>query len=161
MKLNIGYFADGLWSHLAFQKLIKDQDIEISFICARFNTKDKILRNYCSDYGIDYLKHENINSKEFIECISKYEKELPNRRFFVFEIHEKRTCHIHLVKKNTYWFKRHIAFRDELRNNKKTMFKYQELKLQLSAKDWESGEDYANAKTHFIRSIEKRILNGY
>ena len=27
MKLNIGYFADGLWSHLAFQKLIKDQDI--------------------------------------------------------------------------------------------------------------------------------------
>jgi len=73
MKLNIGYFADGLWSHLAFQKLIKDQDIEINFVCARFDTKDKTLRNYCSDYGIDYFKHENINSKDFIDCISKYE----------------------------------------------------------------------------------------
>ena len=46
MKLNIGYFADGLWSHLAFQKLIKDQDIEISFICVRFDTKDKTLRKH-------------------------------------------------------------------------------------------------------------------
>ena len=73
MKLNIGYFADGPWSHLAFQKLIKDQDIEINFVCARFDTKDKTLRNYCSDYGIDYFKHENINSKDFIDCISKYE----------------------------------------------------------------------------------------
>ena len=73
MKLNIGYFADGPWGHLAFQKLIKDQDIEINFVCARFDTKDKTLRNYCSDYGIDYFKHENINSKDFIDCISKYE----------------------------------------------------------------------------------------
>lgn len=73
MKLNIGYFADGPWSHLAFQKLIKDQDIKISFICVRFDTKDKTLRNYCSDYGIDYLKHENINSKDFIKNISRYE----------------------------------------------------------------------------------------
>ena len=73
MKLNIGYFADGPWSHLAFQKLIKDQDIKISFICVRFDKEDKTLRNYCSDYGIDYLKHENINSKDFINSISRYE----------------------------------------------------------------------------------------
>jgi methionyl-tRNA formyltransferase len=73
VKLNIGYFADGPWSHLAFQKLIKDQDIEISFICVRFDTKDETLRNYCYDCSIDYLKHENINSKEFVECVSKYE----------------------------------------------------------------------------------------
>ena len=72
VKLNIGYFADGPWSHLAFQKLIKDKDIKISFICARSDTKDLTLRNYCSDFGIDYLKHENINSKEFIKCVSKY-----------------------------------------------------------------------------------------
>ena len=26
MKLNIGYFADGPWSHLAFEKLIKDTE---------------------------------------------------------------------------------------------------------------------------------------
>ena len=73
MKLNIGYFADGPWSHLAFQKLIKNPDIKISFICVRFDTKDQILRKYSSDYGIDLLKHENINSKDFIKSISRYE----------------------------------------------------------------------------------------
>ena len=33
MKLNIGYFADGPWSFKAFDKLIKDPNIKISFIC--------------------------------------------------------------------------------------------------------------------------------
>ena len=39
MSLNIGYFADGKWSHKAFEKLIQDDDIVIKFICVRFDTK--------------------------------------------------------------------------------------------------------------------------
>ena len=54
--------------------------------------------------------------------ISKYENDIPNRRFFILDINNKRTHHIHLVKKDTDWFKRHIAFRDELRKNKKVKF---------------------------------------
>ncbi|WP_434282365.1 hypothetical protein [Aliarcobacter cryaerophilus] len=29
----IGYFADGIWSHEAFKKLIIDDEISIQFIC--------------------------------------------------------------------------------------------------------------------------------
>ncbi|PHR70026.1 MAG: formyl transferase [Arcobacter sp.] len=72
MKLNIGYFADGPWSHNAFEKLINDKDIIISFICVRADTKDKILKDYCNKYNISYLKNENINSEEFISEVSKY-----------------------------------------------------------------------------------------
>lgn len=72
MKLNIGYFADGPWSHKAFEKIIKNKDITVSFICVRFDTKDETLKNYSSKYNIDYLKHENINSNEFISTVSKY-----------------------------------------------------------------------------------------
>ena len=52
MKLNIGYFADGPWSHIAFEKLIKDENITISFICVRSDTKDETLKNYCKKYDI-------------------------------------------------------------------------------------------------------------
>lgn len=76
MGLSIGYFADGPWSHLAFEKLIKDTDITISFICVRFDTKDETLKNYCIDYNIEYLQHENINSKSFIDKISNYNCDL-------------------------------------------------------------------------------------
>ena len=44
MKLNIGYFADGPWSHQAFTKLIQIPDISISFICGRYKTNDQILK---------------------------------------------------------------------------------------------------------------------
>ena len=72
MKLDIGYFADGPWSHHAFQKLVKDPDISIKFICVRFETKDEILKQYAAQYNVDYLMHKNINSKDFIQRIAQY-----------------------------------------------------------------------------------------
>lgn len=74
--LKIGYFADGIWSHEAFKKLITDDEISIQFICVRFDTKDEILLNFAKKYSIDYLKDENINSKEFIEKVKKYSCDL-------------------------------------------------------------------------------------
>lgn len=76
MQLNIGYFADGPWSHLAFEKLIKDEQILISFICVRFDTKDETLKGYCDKYNIKYLKHENINSNDFINQITTFNCDL-------------------------------------------------------------------------------------
>jgi methionyl-tRNA formyltransferase len=76
MKLSIGYFADGPWSHKAFKKLIADSEISIEFICARFDTEDETLKQYCKQYNIDYLKDRNVNSAEFIEKISQYHCDL-------------------------------------------------------------------------------------
>ena len=76
MKLNIGYFADGPWSHEAFEKLINDKEISISFICVRSDTKDDTLKEYAKKYNIDYLRYENINSNEFIMKIKPYNCDL-------------------------------------------------------------------------------------
>ncbi len=72
MKLNIGYFADGPWSHQAFEKLINDDDILIKFICVRRGTNDQTLKAYCQKYNIDYLKDKDVNSKVFLKTLSKY-----------------------------------------------------------------------------------------
>lgn len=74
--LNIGYFADGPWSHKAFTKIIQDNEILISFICVRYDTNDETLKKYAKQYNIDYLKHKNINSKDFINIIKKYNCDL-------------------------------------------------------------------------------------
>ena len=89
--------------------------------------------------------------------IKEYEIETPNRRFFFYEKSKKRIAHVHLVKKNSKWFKRHIAFRNELRSNKVIKKKYQNLKYSLSKNEWKNGNEYADAKTTFIRSVEKML----
>ena len=59
MSLNIGYFGDGPWAHKTFNKLIKDPEIKISFICARYDSKDETLKKYAKLNSIDYFKHKD------------------------------------------------------------------------------------------------------
>lgn len=75
-KIRIGYFADGPWSHLAFEKLIEDESIEILFIVPRSDTNDDTLKLYADKYKIDYLFPININSIEFIELAIGYKADL-------------------------------------------------------------------------------------
>lgn len=75
-KIKIGYFADGPWSHIAFEKIIKDPTIEVQFIVPRSDTKDQTLKNFADKYKIDYLFPVKINSAEFLETVGKYESDL-------------------------------------------------------------------------------------
>lgn len=71
-KLKIGYFADGPWSHKAFEKINNNSNFEIKFIVPRSDTKDETLLNYSKKNNIDYFKLDNVNSKESLSVISKY-----------------------------------------------------------------------------------------
>ena len=71
-KLKIGYFADGPWSHNAFEKIVNDDRFVIRFIVPRNDTKDATLFNFSKKYNIDYLKFENVNSEESLKVIKDY-----------------------------------------------------------------------------------------
>ena len=75
-KIKIGYFADGPWSHLAFEKLIQDKSLDIKFIVPRTDTKDNTLKDYSIKYNIDYLFPVKINSPEFIAKVIDYDCDL-------------------------------------------------------------------------------------
>ena len=89
--------------------------------------------------------------------VKEYEDELPNRRFFYKNEKDKRIAHIHLVELSSLWYKRHIAFRNELRNNSKTKIEYEKFKMSLANREWIDGNEYSNAKTDFIRAVEKKL----
>ena len=75
-KIRIGYFADGPWSHKAFEKLIIDETIEILFIVPRSDTNDNTLKDFAIRYKIDYLFPVKINTIEFIEIAKLYNVDL-------------------------------------------------------------------------------------
>ena len=72
----IGYFADGIWAYRAFKLLIRDISLGIEFICARYDSDDETLKQYAHKYDIDYLKHPDVNSKDFSRLLKRYNCDL-------------------------------------------------------------------------------------
>ena len=75
-KIRIGYFADGPWSHRAFENIIADETIEVAFIVPRNDTKDTTLRDFATQYNIDYIERAFVNKPAFIERVKAYQVDL-------------------------------------------------------------------------------------
>ena len=72
-RIKIGYFADGPWSHNAFEKIVKDERFDIRFIVPRNDTKDTTLFNFAQKHNIDYFKLKNVNLEISRSKISDYD----------------------------------------------------------------------------------------
>lgn len=134
------------------------------------------------DIQIGMRKYEDLDLmiEKMIEAgyvyYKKYEDVLPGRRYFVkaanpdndilpkvlytyndnFDRKEHpHLFHIHSVELDSDWWRRHIVFRDYLRSNDEARDEYYKLKIELAGKDWEDKNDYTDAKTKFVKSIEK------
>jgi GrpB-like predicted nucleotidyltransferase (UPF0157 family) len=90
------------------------------------------------------------------EYIQKYEDVMPFRRFFVKEQGGIRTHQIHMVGIGTEFWERQILFRDYLRQNPDIGEQYASLKKKLAGREWADVNEYADAKTEFIRGVEDK-----
>lgn len=98
---------------------------------------------------------EPITSLGF-EYISKFEDEMPYRRLFTRDLESGRIpVNIHTVAVGSEFWKRHLLFRDYLRSHLDVAEDYARLKREL-APQFEETNDYAEAKTEFIRSVEAK-----
>ena len=74
--MNIGYFADGPWSHEAIKIICAIEGVSISFIVPRYDTQDPILKQFALKLGVPFIPCENVNSSEFLNNIEKYQADL-------------------------------------------------------------------------------------
>ena len=90
------------------------------------------------------------------EYIAKYEAEMPYRRYFKWPAGDGRLeHHIHLVEQGSEFWERHLLFRDYLRAHPDSVRAYERLKRKLAPR-FDDVNDYADAKTEFIRRAEAR-----
>jgi GrpB-like predicted nucleotidyltransferase (UPF0157 family) len=86
--------------------------------------------------------------------IAKYEDEMPYRRLFSRDHgSDQIAVNIHTVVVGSEFWERHLLFRDYLRAHPEVAEDYAQLKREL-APQFEQTNDYAEAKTVFIRSVE-------
>jgi GrpB-like predicted nucleotidyltransferase (UPF0157 family) len=84
--------------------------------------------------------------------ISKYEHELPMRRYFVKSPATSLRVHVHGVEIDSQIWREHLAFRDALRGEADLRSPYQALKLRLAEEFAGDKSAYTAAKGPFIRS---------
>jgi GrpB-like predicted nucleotidyltransferase (UPF0157 family) len=111
------------------------------------------LRDF-SEAGSLVPKIVNIGYTYFPE----FEDVMPFRRFFKKFIHDTATHHIHMVEIGGEFWLRHLLFRDRLRSDPATAAEYASLKKELAKRDWKVSNDFAEAKTEFIKRIEAEAL---
>lgn len=85
--------------------------------------------------------------------VSKYEREIPMRRYFVKSPAASLRVHVHGVEIGSLIWREHLVFRDALRGDPDLRAKYQMLKLRLAEEFAEDKPAYSAAKEPFIRSV--------
>jgi len=88
--------------------------------------------------------------------MAEYEESIPDRKFFLKSSGGERSHHVHMVQLNEEYWDRHMFFRNHLRRNEIVRHAYQDLKTRLSNLDWKNRNQYALAKSAFIRAIEEK-----
>lgn len=91
----------------------------------------------------------------------EFEDVMPNRRFFKKLVNGTATYHIHMTEIDSKFWQRHLLFRDYLKENPNVTKKYALLKKELAKQDWEDSNDFAKAKTAFIKKIEEQVTNSF
>lgn len=88
------------------------------------------------------------------EYVSKYEVDLPQRRYFVKAASStKLRVHLHAVERGGELWRNHLLFRDALRSDPLLRGRYQALKLDLARQHAADKAAYTEAKAPFIRAV--------
>ena len=86
--------------------------------------------------------------------IPEYEVSIPERRYFhKGKPPKEQHYHLHMVELKSRFWKKHLLFRNYLRNNPEVAQEYQDLKERLAFNYKFDREGYTKAKTSFIESI--------
>lgn len=81
------------------------------------------------------------------------EKGIPRRHYF--DKGDPTAYHLHMLEQDSDEWKKHIAFRDFLRNNEEAVKEYARLKQQLAAKFRHDRLSYTEGKSEFVERILK------
>ena len=94
--------------------------------------------------------------------INTFEHIMPYRRYFNKKGEGVITgYHVHSVQTGAWFWNRHVAFRNYLRENDDVRDEYCRVKKELAKKVWDEKNDYAWAKTDFIVSVQEKAMKIY
>jgi putative glutamine amidotransferase len=83
-----------------------------------------------------------------------------DHEFFSLDERGERAFHVHVCLHGSAWERRHLAFRDWLRDHPEDAAAYERLKRKLAERHPRDTYSYADAKGDFVREIESKAAAG-
>jgi methionyl-tRNA formyltransferase len=74
--IKIGFFGDGPWAHEALRRLLLEPNVQIKFVCVRFDTPDVFLLELARKNGIETHTLRNVNSEQSLELLQALKADL-------------------------------------------------------------------------------------
>lgn len=93
------------------------------------------------------------------EYLPQFEGMVPFRRLFTRAMDGTRLNNLHLVATDHPWWRRHLMFRDYLRQVPKAREEYALTKQALALREWTDVNDYAGAKTAVVIKLEEQAFD--
>jgi GrpB-like predicted nucleotidyltransferase (UPF0157 family) len=87
----------------------------------------------------------------------EHEVEIPERRYFVRQLHDQPRVHLHILVLGGLLWRRHLSFRNALREDTELKASYAELKRKLATQHCTDKQAYTAAKAPFILAALARI----
>lgn len=84
---------------------------------------------------------------------------IPGRRYFTRNSGAARTHNVHVFETDSPEARRHLAFRDYLRQHPETARAYGDLKKELARRHPTDIESYMDGKDAFVKSVEKEAIS--
>jgi methionyl-tRNA formyltransferase len=75
-SIKVGFFGDGPWAHDALKRLLTDQAIELTFVCARFDTPDDFLLELARSNNLAGVTLKNVNSEESLSVLRGFKSDI-------------------------------------------------------------------------------------
>ncbi len=91
-----------------------------------------------------------------LDYTDKGEFGIPGRRYLTKGTDEQDAFHLHILQAGHPELSRHLVFRDYLIAHSEAAEAYAALKRELSQSEWDSTSEYSEAKTEFIRQVERQ-----
>ena len=114
------------------------------------------------DFDRDSKKLVELMTGAGYNYVDSFEHIMPYRRYFNKKSDGVVTgYHVHSVQTGGWFWNRHIAFRNYLRENDDVRDEYYRVKKELSKKVWDDKNDYAWAKTDFIVPVQEKAMKIY
>jgi GrpB-like predicted nucleotidyltransferase (UPF0157 family) len=83
----------------------------------------------------------------------EYERDIPERRYFVRPANLLPRIHLHIVEVGSRIWREHLVFRDALRTKPSLAVQYAQLKRELAVSHSHDKAAYTNAKSPFIAQV--------
>ena len=155
---------DPAWKHLASEEAARISALLAGQLIAIHHVGSTAIPGIKAKPILDFLGvvhsleafDEHPGLLEKIGYQARGEMGIPGRRYFKKPAQGMDTHHVHIFQAGDANIDRHLLFRDYLQTHPKVARDYEHLKEELAVKFANDSPSYADAKTEFIRDIERR-----